>query len=214
MHSKARWIADWPRRSSRPRIRTSTSVPRSGRSRRCSASGECNIEDCQNAAYPFGDMLARKGCAADVSNIFVELKCVSGMFPDKLGTPSRVPDLAAEALAIYENLDAEDDPRRVERDRIGDELMLPVNFIDDDKTKPLSPGQSLPKPMPLDSHSRPGALLDLPDLLAGKLQFFLGERFCVREEESLHLFDGKKLRRMRGGDQYRDTKRVLEQLHR
>src|SRR5579871_1400929 len=122
--SKAASIARPAWRSLAATARTATYVPSSGRARSTGGMGKHPRMGREQAADAVGDVLAREGRARDVFDVARQLELGAVALAGELGTPRRIADLVTVALEILEDLDALDRALRVERERIGDELVL------------------------------------------------------------------------------------------
>ena len=81
----------------------STNVPREGRARRTLF--EADIIGCEDTVNALGHMPAGKRCATDIVDPIVESKPRARSFADELLSPIGIPNFAAVAFPVIQNLD-------------------------------------------------------------------------------------------------------------
>src|SRR5690242_13455925 len=116
MLANAASIAAWASLSARPATQISAIVPSSGRARRTLF--ERDVISGENPANAFGDMPARKGGAADVLYVGIELQRIAGSLAGELCAPFCIADFVAVGLAIFQNLDLSHGATRGEGHRV------------------------------------------------------------------------------------------------
>src|SRR4051812_43675744 len=135
MASKARSIAPCSFASLSPRAVISTNVPREGRARRTLF--EADLISREDASHAIGHMAARKRCATDIVDAFVESEPRARCFAHELFSPISIANFASITFPVIQNFDLFNRSIRRKRDSIIDHEMFADDVIDNEKALQL-----------------------------------------------------------------------------
>src|SRR5690242_5723972 len=100
--------------------------------------------ECEQPLDAVGDMLTGQRAAADVHDVDADLERIGQRLADELVAPLELADLIAVRLAILDHLELAHAAVGIDADRVGDELVLADDLIDDEPAHQLAGSARLP----------------------------------------------------------------------